>query len=291
MQSRVKYKIIGSAIGFTLLASIAFMGFFTIEQGERGIVLTTGKLSYVAEPGLHFKIPFFQTVMKMDIRSNIRTYENLPSYSFDQQIADLKVSVRWRINAEDIVNIYNSYGQYGIGVRVLDPKIQEQVKNVFGQYTATMAIQKREKLNMDVQGNVMASVQGMGVIIEAVQIENIDFSSGYEAAVEAAAKAKADIEKAKSELARVEQEAQQKVKIAQAEAEAKKAQADADAYAVRVNGEAAAFAIKARADALKENPNLVDLILAEKWNGVLPVSMVPNGAVPFLNLNGQSERK
>ena len=129
------------------------------------------------------------------------------------------------------------------------------------------------------------SVKSSGIQILSVQVENIDFSDAYEGAVEAAAKAKADVERAKSELLRVEQEAQQKVKQAQAEAEAKKLQADADAYATKAAGQATAEAIRERGAALRDNPDLVDLVAAEKWNGQLPTTMVPNSTVPFINMN------
>jgi hypothetical protein len=36
-------------------------------------------------------------------------------------------------------------------------------------------------------------------------------------------------------------------------------------------------AIKARADALASNANLIALTQAEKWNGQLPTTIVPNG--------------
>jgi hypothetical protein len=36
--------------------------------------------------------------------------------------------------------------------------------------------------------------------------------------------------------------------------------------------------------ALRDNPGLPTLTAAEKWNGVLPTTMVPGNALPFLNL-------
>jgi hypothetical protein len=32
------------------------------------------------------------------------------------------------------------------------------------------------------------------------------------------------------------------------------------------------------------NPNLVALVPAERWNGVLPTTMVPGSAVPFVSV-------
>lgn len=36
--------------------------------------------------------------------------------------------------------------------------------------------------------------------------------------------------------------------------------------------------------ALRDNPALIGLVQAEKWDGKLPVTMVPEGALPFLNV-------
>jgi hypothetical protein len=40
----------------------------------------------------------------------------------------------------------------------------------------------------------------------------------------------------------------------------------------------------ARAKALGTNPNLVTLVQTERWNGVLPTTMVPGSSVPFVSL-------
>jgi regulator of protease activity HflC (stomatin/prohibitin superfamily) len=48
---------------------------------------------------------------------------------------------------------------------------------------------------------------------------------------------------------------------------------------------AEASAIKSRAEALAQNQNLIELTKAEKWNGQLPTTMLPNGTLPFFNTN------
>lgn len=74
-----------------------------------------------------------------------------------------------------------------------------------------------------------------------------------------------------------------RVTQAKAEAEAKLAQARADAEATRLRGEAEATAIRARAEALSSNQNLVELTKAERWNGVLPTTVLPDNGVPFID--------
>lgn len=277
----------GTAVVGLVALSLFFGSWYRVDEGERGVVLTTGAFSEIANPGLRFKLPFFQSVRFITVRNENVRYEKVAAYSFDQQVAEMALSVNFQIDPNDVESIYRQYGSTENAVaRVLNPRVYEQVKNVFGQYSAQRAIQERGNMNAAVQKSLQEATAGSGITVLSVQIENIDYTDSYEQAVEAAARAKADIERAKSELARVEQEAQQKVKQAEAEAEAKKLQADADAYATKAAGEATAAAIRERGAALRDNPQLVNLVSAERWNGVLPSTMVPGSTVPFINMSG-----
>lgn len=294
MKSKIKRYVAFGAVGFASVIALGvfFGSWYTVDEGERAVILTNGSFSEIAGPGLNFKTPFIQSARFFSVRNEVITLEKVGAYSYDQQTAELRLSVNFQISPDQVERIYKNYGSLQNAVdRVVTPKLYENVKNVFGQYSAQRAIQERGKLNADVLQTLQKSVEGTGIQITSVQVENIDFSDAYEGAVEAAAKAKADIERSKSELLRVEQEAQQKVKQAQAEAEAKKLQADADAYATSAAGKATAEAIRERGSALRDNPQLVDLVAAERWNGVLPSSMIPGSTVPFISLNNSPEMK
>jgi regulator of protease activity HflC (stomatin/prohibitin superfamily) len=152
----------------------------------------------------------------------------------------------------------------------------EQLKNVFGQFDAADAIQKRALLNAEVFAAIRSSVRGP-VTIDSVQIEDITFSTQYEAAVEARMQAIVKQQQAEADK-------QKRIIDADASAYEVKAAADAKAHQIQVQGQAEAGAIKARGDALRDNPGLPTLVASEKWNGVLPTTMVPGNALPFLNL-------
>lgn len=276
--------IAGILVAIVLVLILFFGSYYTIDEGERGVLLTNGKIESVEGAGLHFKIPLFQSVEKISTRTQTLSGQILSMYSYDQQIAELAISVTFHIAPEQVEDVYKRYGVNGIFVNGVLPRINEVSKTVFGQFTAARAIQERDKLNDDMNREIKLALQDVPIVIENIQIENLDFSDTYERAVEQAAKAKADVERAKSELARVEQEAQQKVKNAEAEAAATKATADAAAYSIKVQGEAEANAIRERGEALRQNPDVIKLTTAERWNGVLPTSMIPGSSVPFIEL-------
>jgi regulator of protease activity HflC (stomatin/prohibitin superfamily) len=67
-------------------------------------------------------------------------------------------------------------------------------------------------------------------------------------------------------------------------AEAQKVIEDANgkSQATLINAKAEAEAIRLKSDALKQNPELVQLTLAERWDGKLPA--VTGGSTPLLDL-------
>jgi len=121
-------------------------------------------------------------------------------------------------------------------------------------------------------------------VIESVQVEDIVFSAEYIKSVEQRMQAEVEVQRLRQNLEREKVQADIVVTQANAQANAVRAQAQAQADAIRLKGEAEADAIKARAAALGDNPNLINLTQAERWDGKLPTTMVPSGALPMMNV-------
>jgi len=116
------------------------------------------------------------------------------------------------------------------------------------------------------------------LVISNVAITDFKFSYEYNKAIE---------NKVKAEQQAL-QAIQDKVKLkTQSEAFSQKVmiQANATAYRIRTEAKARAAAIKIEADALKGNPELIQLRLIEKWDGILPTYNGGGAVVPMLNVN------
>ncbi len=284
--------------GFAALValSILFGSWFTIDQGERGVILRYGAVSGTADPGLGFKLPLIDSVVRISVQSKAIVYEKMEAYSRDQQPADIRLSVNYRIPADRVETVYANYGgEDGLLSRLIERKVFEETKTVFGRFNAVTAIQERGRLNSEVAAAIQEGIAGP-VLIESVQIENIDFSEAYEASIEQRMLAEVEVQRLRQNAEREKVQAEITVTQARAQADARRAEAQAQADAVRLaaqaeseaiklRGEAEAEAIKARGDALKDNPGLVSLTQAEKWDGQLPRTMLPGGSIPMLNLN------
>jgi regulator of protease activity HflC (stomatin/prohibitin superfamily) len=267
-------------------AAILLGSWYTVDQTERGVVLRNGAVVGTAQPGLGFKIPLFDSVQKISVRTATWTWDKMNSYSFDQQPADLKISVTLRAAPEKVADLYSRFGGLETAVKqVVGPVVNQQVKIVFGRYTAVRAIQERGALNGAIRDSIVAALKDDSmVVVESVQLENIEFSHAYLQSIEQRMLAEVEVQKLQQNAEREKVQAQIVVTKATAEANAIRQRAQAESEAITLRGNAEATAISARGKALGDNPHLVTLVQAEKWNGVLPVTMVPGGTVPMITI-------
>ncbi|NQD92988.1 prohibitin family protein [Pseudomonas sp. CrR25] len=283
MTQQLSAKAVGGALVGLLLIGGILGSWYTVDETERGVLLRNGALVGVIEPGLSFKVPFIESVKLISTQSQVTIYDRLQAYSKDQQAATLRVSVSWHVVPAEVAKVYTAYQTSdGMKERLISRQVPTQVENVFGRYNAVAAVQNRGQLVNDISTAIKNAIAGP-VVIDSVQVENIDFSDAYEKAVEARMTAEVQVKTREQQLATEQVQAQIRVTQAQAEADSKLAQAKADAEATRLRGQAEAEAIRARAEALASNQNLVELTKAERWNGVLPSTVLPSGTLPFID--------
>lgn len=279
------YKTLAGVVALAVVALIVVFGsIYTVDEGTRGVILRLGAVSGIAEPGVGFKMPLIDRVVPIVVQTTSAIYPNMEAYSRDQQLATITVSVTYRIVPSEVDAVYAQYGSAaGMATTLVDRRVNEHAKTVFGLFNASEAIQERGRLNQQVSDAITSALTGP-LIVESVQVEEVAFSEVYEQSIEARMLAEVEVQKRTQELDQQRVQAQITVTMAQAEADARLAAAEADAQATRLAGEAEADAIRARGSALRDNPALVSLVTAEAWNGVLPQSMIPGSAVPFIDV-------
>ena len=147
-------------------------------RSQRGVLLRNGAFIEVEQPGLHFKLPLIESVYKIDVQTHSRTYgaaqETMEAYSADQQPAHLRVSVTFHVDPGKAQEIYNRFaGDMDAAVsRLITLRINQEVKVVFGQYTAQRAISARGQLNVDAAKALTEAIAYDPIFaIEGVQID------------------------------------------------------------------------------------------------------------------------
>jgi len=133
------------------------------------------------------------------------------------------------------------------------------------------------------------------IIIESVQLENIEFSQTYLHSIEQRMLAEVEVQKLQQKRRAREsaganhgdaghRQGQRGPRRGAGQRRSHRLNGEAKASNIRITGRCRSRAIEARAKALGTNPNLVTLVQAERWNGVLPTTMVPGSAVPFVSI-------
>lgn len=282
-------KAIGTIVAGVLLGIVALFAllgsWYIVDQGDRGVLLRNGKAVSVAQPGLNFKWPLIESVVKLSVRDFKKTYEKMTSYSKDIQLAELRVAVNWRVDASKVLEVYSRYQSIEALVdRVLSPRALDESKVVFGRFTAGQSIAERGRLGAEIEAAIREGVEGSGMIVTSVQLEEIDFSKEFEKSIEERMKAEVEVTKLQQNHER--EKVQADIQRTQAKGEADKVTtvAKAEAEAIRLKGEAEASAIRARSAALQSNPALIELVKAERWDGKLPTTMLPGAGVPMVGL-------
>ena len=247
--------------GLFILVTFLFSTFYIVSAGERAVLLTFGKPSLIAKgEGLNIKIPFVQTRVIMDVKT--QKYEaDLTAASKDLQDVSTKIAINYRIVADRAPEIYREIG-INYAEKIIYPLEQETNKGITAQFTAEELITKREQVRERMKSSLIEKLQSRGITVEEISIIDFKFSPSFTQAIEAKVTAEQNALAAKNKLEQVKYEAQQAVEAAEGKAKA-----------IQVEG-----------DALRSNPQVTQLRAIEKWNGVMPY--VTGSATPFFDVTG-----
>ena len=276
-----KYPIILVIIIFLVTSA-----FVIVESGHVGVVRTLGAVQPKPLPeGFHLKKPFLDKIEQMDIRLT-KANAKAQAASKDLQTVSTQVTVQYSLVGEVAPKTYQKIGDRNIvSATLIEPAIQESVKAITAQYTAEQLVTKRAEVKLQIQEainnfiDITLKEKGVdnSIRIANVAITDFDFSDEFNKAIELKVKAEQEALQAKNEKAR-------RVTQAEAAAAEKELAADATAYEIEAASKARADAIEREAKALKNNPELIQLRIAEKWDGKLPKFSGSEG-VPLINVD------
>lgn len=194
---------------FIFLILPCIYGCYTIiEAGTVGVVLRLGAARN--EPlyeGFHFKIPFVDEVIKLDIRlRNTRT--DAASASKDLQTVATQVAVQYSIRDSMAAQFYKKIGNTdAVSDKIIQPAIMESVKAVTAHYTAEEIVTQRAKVKVEIQ-NAISNYIDMtldnkelkgAVNVANVAITDFQFSDEFNKAIEMKVRAEQEALQAKNE--------------------------------------------------------------------------------------------
>jgi len=276
-----KYPII--IIFIIYLVTSAFV---IVESGHVGVIRRLGAVQPVAlTEGLHFKRPFIDKIEQVDVRLT-KAIAKSQAASRDLQKVSTQVTLQYSLVGAVAPLTYQKIGNRStVASTLIEPAIQESVKAITAQYNAEQLVTQRAEVKLQIQEAINnfidITLREKGVVnalrIANVAITDFDFSDEFNRAIELKVRAEQEALQALNEKTK-------RVTQAEAAAAEKELAADATAYEIEAGSRARADAIEREAKALKNNPQLIQLRIAEKWDGVLP-KFSGAGGVPLINLD------
>ena len=182
-------RIVAIAVAVIVVIIGAITCFYTVDDKQQGVVTTFGKVSDIADPGLHFKLPYgIQKVDKVDVNVYQKielgyvTDENTgittanPGESMmitgDYNIVNVDFFVEYRIT-DPVQYLYSSTDPE----LILKNLIQSQVRNVVGSATVDSVLTDgKENIQMQVKDLVsqILSEYDIGLTLVDVRIQDAE---------------------------------------------------------------------------------------------------------------------
>lgn len=276
---KVNKKLIAPIIIAVLVLILASASLTIVPAGNTGVVLTMGKVSdRILTEGLNFKVPFVQNVKIINNKIQVIEIE-ANAVSKDLQTVSSSIAVNYRVGFESSARIYKNIGS-DYETIILLPAVKESVKAVTAKYTAEQLITKRNQVGDEIKSALEGKVNEYGVVIEKFNIVNFDFSTEFNAAIEAK-------QVAEQNLIKTQTEQEQEIVIAEAEAKKKVIAAEAEAKAIKKKAEAQAEANNVITKSL--TGNLIEYEKVQKWNGELPMATGGSSIIDMRGLDGSAK--
>ncbi len=203
--------LIGALVVLLFLVSSAV---YIVDEREKALVLQFGKVKAVKEdPGLAFKIPLIQQVVKYDDRILSLETRPLEVTPLDDRRLVVDAFARWRI--ADVVQFRKAVGDGGIPLaeRRIERILNAEIREALGQVVSNAILSSdRKKLMERIRDRARQKAEALGVEVIDVRLKRTDLPAQNLEATFARMRAEREREAA-DQVARG-QEAAQKIRAA-----------------------------------------------------------------------------
>jgi len=235
-----------------LLVVVSAKSLYIVEETEKGLILRFGKVlrdsekqPEVYEPGLHFKMPFVDSVVLID--SRVQLMDGSPDVFTTQnkEFLDVDTYVQWKVT--DFAKFYiRTNGNFRKAEGFIEGFVDNGLRNQFGKRTLEQAISgEREALMGDIRTFVNSKVPEYGLEVVDIRVKKVNYTSRvlknvYEQIISE--------RKAQAILIRSDGKQQGNIVKAKTDANVLRTLAEADEYARTIQGKADADAAKIYAE-------------------------------------------
>ena len=238
-----------------LLTSIG-AGLVFLQANEYGVVISAfqpnGYRTQALGPGLHWIIPFIESVQKYSIAKQTYTMsstssegavqgdDSIQARTKDGQQIFVDASVIYAADPTQLIQLHITW-QNRYEENVVRPVARAAIRNAVSQFGVEELVStKRGELEQSIREEIEAKLKANNIIMSDFLLRNIRFSDEYAAAVEQKQIAEQQAQQSKNVIEQKKNEAEQARQVAQGQA---------DAAVIAAQGAAEARLIQAQAEA------------------------------------------
>lgn len=307
MKAKIGAAIVGIILVLALVAVVVciekvpagYVGVvYNMNGGVDGEVLTQGwHLVSPTKKVTTYSIGLEQSYLTSESKGDSRDDESFSVPTSDGKTVRVNLEFSYRFDEERVANTFVTFkGKSGEIIKdtFIKPKVVAWTQEVSAKHPVTDIFgDQRTTINAELDTYLREKFAPYGIVIDTVNFTDISVDAETAAAIQKKVNAQQELELAsiESQTAKVQAEkekqvaeiqAQKEKSVAEIEAERKIVEAEANADAVRIVAEAEAEANREIAASLTEE--LIQKIMYESWDGILPSTFIGSGdALPIIN--------
>ncbi len=255
--------IIALGVVAVLILIIAATGIKVVRPYQRGLIERLGKFHREAGPGLHFIVPFFDRMTRVDLREMVIDVPPQEVITKDNVVVTVDAVIYYEVT--DAYKVVYNVNNFQFATLKL---AQTNLRNVIGELELDQTLTSREKINTKLRTVLDDATDKWGVRITRVEIKKIDPPKDITDAMSKQMKAertkRAAILEAEgikqAEILKAEGERNAAILKAEGEAEAIKKVAEANRFKLIAEAQGQAEAILSVFKAIHEGAPTSDLI-------------------------------
>lgn len=140
-----------------------------LPEYERGVILTLGRYTHTAGPGLIILIPVMQRMLRTDIRIQTQEVPSQDVISKDNISVKVSAVVYYRVinPSQALLKVENYY-------QATSEIAQTTLRSVLGRHELDDMLSKRDQLNKDILEILDSTTEGWGIKVSDIAIKHVD---------------------------------------------------------------------------------------------------------------------
>ncbi|MDE0529036.1 MAG: prohibitin family protein [Truepera sp.] len=272
----------GLAVVVGIVLALLSNAFVVVPAGNVGVVFNVfgGVQDNELGEGFHVILPFLQQVTLYDVRQQELTLSQLTGDQITSRSSEgLEINadstILYQVSPTEAAKLHQDIGPSYVDVRIR-PEIRSQIRDAIAQFNAAELISTRRQ---EVSGLIETSLQEVlatdNIRVLAVLLRDVRIPASITQAIEEKQAAEQQIQ--------VEENRRQQAEIA-AQRLIIEAEGQRDAQIARAEGEAQALEL--RGNAIRTNPEIIQLEVAERLAPGIQTIMLPSESNFLLDFRG-----